>query len=97
MTASINRVTHASPVRMFAGGCSLSSWLGTIHETSGSFPCRASRKNWPEPTTSLTWPSRCTVSNPGSGFQMLGVLAASGVARQVTAPFSQSGCRPLLT
>ncbi len=43
MTALIRPVTQACPVAIDAGGCSLSSAFGTIHDTLGSVPCAASR------------------------------------------------------
>src|SRR5881409_2739846 len=58
---------------MDAGGCSLTSPFGTIHETVGRVPVcaatRNSRTGWMLPS----WPSWCTVWNSGSGFQISGV------------------------
>ena len=38
------RVAHACPAAIEFGGCSLWRSLGTIQETDGRVPCRASRK-----------------------------------------------------
>src|SRR3989442_1188284 len=94
ITASTTFVTQACPVRMEAGGCSLSFPFGTTHETAGSIPVRAARKKFADDWMLESWPSWRTVVKSGSGFQMSGVEGCWGDGEQNMASLSQSGCVP---
>jgi hypothetical protein len=94
MTAFTMLVTHACPRQIGAGGCSLFCQLGTIHETLGSVPARASRKKSSDGCTFIVWWSVWTSRKCGSGFQMLGVWEFWARDGQCMSPSAQSGCTP---
>ena len=54
MTASTRRVAQYWPSLTRAGGCSLSCWFGTTHDTAGSVPAAAAVK---KPFATLTFES----------------------------------------
>src|SRR2546423_69869 len=90
-------VTQAWPSLSLAVGCSLTSLLGTTHDTFGKRPARAAARN-----DLVGWmlPSSCaarTVSNHGSGFQMPGVCGVCLGGRHAIASSAQSGSMPPVT
>ena len=98
MSWLIRYVTYCWPALTLPGECSLTDLFGIAHETAGNEPSCAA------PTRLLTdWmlesePLLRTVSKPGSGFQMLGVLESWRTGTQLTALGSrQSGSLPLKT
>ncbi|MGC9945468.1 MAG: hypothetical protein ABSF64_03655 [Bryobacteraceae bacterium] len=68
-------MTKVCPRLTSAGGCSLTSPEGTIHETAGKVPLRACSRNlstdWMLPNS----PSFLTVSKYGKGFRIPGVFS----------------------
>jgi hypothetical protein len=97
MTAFTTLVTYACPRETRPGGCSLTDCAGVSHETDGSAPRLAARRNAPNGSTSSPCRSSCTVSNHGSGFQIPGVAAFCPTALHSIASSAQSGCEPLKT
>jgi hypothetical protein len=78
MTASTRRVTYRWPAAGVAGACSECSSSGTAQDTDGSRPWRAAVRKCETSSTLPTWPSRRTVVNAGSGFQISGVEDQTG-------------------
>src|SRR5262249_62367727 len=77
MTALMIRVTNAWPVLTFAGGCSLSWTLGTIHDTCGRAPALACALKLVSGWVLPVCPSWCTALDPGRTLQICG--APSGL------------------
>src|SRR4029079_1211878 len=98
MILLMRNVVYDSPSCTLAGGCSLTDFVGTIHETDGiAFASTAATKLstvW----MLLSWPAALTVSNCGSGFQIDGVFAFCGTGTHSIASGSvQSGSSPVKT
>src|SRR6266516_2594593 len=97
IAALMTLVTQAWPVAREFPGCSDASLLGITQLTAGNVPAAAAPKNLAELWTLPSWPSSCTVRNPGSGFQMPGVNGDGSSGAHVIAPVTQSGSVPGVT
>lgn len=83
---------------MLDGGCSLTEWFGTTHDTAGSVPVRAAPTRLLIDWMLASLPSERASSKPAIGFQMLGVFASCGAGTQFSASgLSQSGSLPVNT
>src|SRR5689334_25031018 len=82
-------VTYAWPALTSPGGCSETEPVGLIHDTAGSVPALAALKYCESVVTFPTWPSCCTVSKFGRGFQMPGVFAPCFTDSQIISSSSQ--------
>ena len=94
MTASTTRVTYACPALMLAGGCSRPPRRARPTSPPAASPLRRVEEA-AHGCTLRVWPSRRTVVNDGSGFQMSGVCALCGRACRSASPSTQSGWSPL--
>src|SRR5262245_15141852 len=90
-------VTYAWPALTSPGGCSETEPVGLIHETAGRVPLRAALKYCESVVMLPSWPSSCTVSKYGNGFQMPGVVAPCLTDSQIISSPSQSGSVPVNT
>ena len=94
-----SRSSASFPVQSvsFAGGCSLTDWVGRTHDTAGSVPFFAAATKLSTDCTLPTVPACCTSVKLGSGFQMEPVRYDCGSGMQLFEPSGQSGSVPSKT